>query len=194
MLSTGKYKKVNFKVLLLLIVYLLIHISNLFFIQHHIPTNSKHYTSIFKRKGKSVFKLQQAAKAIVNETRRAVNQLIPAAVQLFIFLLSSAGLLAGIRKLFPSPNEYLPNHQHAYLRCCVIRIWSVCRLLKLAFGYDHESVQNYFFIFLSLACYYKWSVLSLRDHLIQQVRHSPQNRMWSHSVKHWCPCQWESKV
>ena len=117
-----KYQRVNFKVLLLLIVYLLIHISNLFFIQHHTINNSKHYTSIFKRKGKSVFKLQQAAKATVNETRRAVSQLIPAVVQLFIFLLFSVGLLACIKKLFPSPNEYLPNRQHAYLRCCVIRI------------------------------------------------------------------------
>ncbi|HEY4195703.1 MAG TPA: hypothetical protein VGM63_09210 [Mucilaginibacter sp.] len=122
MLLKGIYKKVNFKVLLLLIVYLFIHASNLFFIQRRTASNSKHYSFIFKRKVKSVFKLQQAAKATVNDTRRPVSPLIPAAIQFFIFLLFSAGLLAGIRKLFPSPNEYLPNQQYAYLRCCVIRI------------------------------------------------------------------------
>src|ERR1700760_1070079 len=120
--GTGIYKKVNIKVLLLLIVYLFIHASNLFFIQQYTVKNGKHHSFILKRKVKSVFKLQQAAKATVNDTRRTISQLIPAAVQFFIFLLFSAGLLASIRKLFPSPNEYLPNHQYAYLRCCVIRI------------------------------------------------------------------------
>ncbi|HEY4194344.1 MAG TPA: hypothetical protein VGM63_02335 [Mucilaginibacter sp.] len=122
MLVTETYKKVNFKVLLLLIVYLFIHASNLFFVQRHTINSSKHYRFIFKRKVKSVFKLQQTAKAMVNETRRTVSQLIPAAMQFVVFLMFSAGLLAGIRKLFPPPNEYVPNQQYAYLRCCVIRI------------------------------------------------------------------------
>jgi hypothetical protein len=122
MLLPTKYQKVNLNVLLLLMVYLFIHVSNLFFVQQNTAVKSKHHSFIFKRKIKSFFKVQKSEKTTVNQTRLSLQRLIQNAAKFFVLLLFGAVVLTGVSKLFPSPNQYLPDYRHAYLQCCVIRI------------------------------------------------------------------------
>ncbi|HEY4195615.1 MAG TPA: hypothetical protein VGM63_08765 [Mucilaginibacter sp.] len=72
---------------------------------------------------KSVFRLlQKTENTTLNQTRLLLNQFIENFARFFILLLFAAGVFTIIRKLFPTPNQYLPDGQYAYLHCCEIKI------------------------------------------------------------------------
>ena len=122
MLRPKKYQDVNFKVLLLLAVYLFISLTNLFFVARHTTNFNERYIYIIKGKGKNIIRLQKVASITLNETKVSANRLVQYGAQFFILLLFTAGVLTANRKLFPSPNQFLPNYGRAYLRYCTIRI------------------------------------------------------------------------
>jgi hypothetical protein len=122
MLRPKKYQNVNFKVLLLLAVYLFISLTNLFFITRHTTNFNDRYIYIIKGKGKNIIRLQKVASITLNETKVSINRLVQYGAQFFILLLFTAGVLTANRKLFPSPNQFLPNYRQTYLRYCTIRI------------------------------------------------------------------------
>ena len=122
MFGLKKYKKVNFKVLLLLAVYFFISLTNLFFVTRHTTNFNERYIYIIKGKVKNIFRLQKVASTTLNETKVSINRFVQHGAQFFILLLFAAGVLIANRKLFPSPNQFLPNYQQTYLRYCIIRI------------------------------------------------------------------------
>jgi hypothetical protein len=122
MLRPPKFQNVNFKVLLLLAVYLFISLTNLFFITRHTTNFNERYIYIIKGKGKNIIRLQKVASITLSETKVSINRLVQNGAQFFILLLFTAGVLTANRKLFPSPNQFLPNHRQTYLRYCAIKI------------------------------------------------------------------------
>src|ERR1700753_78659 len=117
-----KYKKVNFKVLLLLAVYFFISLTNLFFVTRHTTNFNGRYIYIVKGKGKNIFRLQKVASTTLNESKVSVSRLVQYGALFFILLLFTPGVLVINQRLFPSPNQYLPNSGQTYLRYCVIKI------------------------------------------------------------------------
>lgn len=122
MLRLQKYQDVNFKVLLLLAVYLFISLTNLFFVTRHTTNFNERYIYIVKGKVKNIFRLQKVASTTLNETKVSINRFVQNGAQFFILLLFTAGVVIGKWKLFPSPNQFLPNYRQTYLRYCIIRI------------------------------------------------------------------------
>jgi hypothetical protein len=122
MLRPKKYQNVNFKVLLLLTVYLFISLTNLFFVVRYTAKYNDRYIYVIKGKGKNIFRLQKVASTTLNETKVSVNRLVQYGAQFFILLLFTAGVLTVNRKLFPSPNQFLPDYRQIYLRYRTIRI------------------------------------------------------------------------
>jgi hypothetical protein len=94
----------------------------LFFVNRSLALNTQQYSFIFKGKIKSFFRLQRNEKTTLNQTRSSLNQFIETHARFFIFLLFCIGFFAGVGKLFPSPNQYLPDCQYSYLRWCEIKI------------------------------------------------------------------------
>jgi hypothetical protein len=122
MSTSKKHQFVNIKVLLILVVYLFIHLTNLFFVAPRLHKSSSNHTYIVKRKVKNIFRLQRAASTTVNQNNISANRFVQFAAQFFIWLLLTPGVFVVKSKLFPSQNQFLPDYQYSFLYCRSIKV------------------------------------------------------------------------
>ena len=115
----------NFGILLLLAVYLFIHLTNVFFVAPRRPQNSKAHSYIIKGKTKNTFSLQRTASSTANQNTISANRIVQYAALFFIVLLFVSGFLMAKQKLFPPPNQFLPDHHYSFLIHRSIQIWSI---------------------------------------------------------------------
>jgi hypothetical protein len=119
-----KYRSVNIQVILLLAVYVFVSLTNLYFVERHTRNFNNKYKHSFiaKRQVKNMFRTQKAATTTFSQNQTPYNLINQKAALFFIMLLFGTGMFTIKKKLFPSSNQLIPDHQYAFLRCRSIQI------------------------------------------------------------------------
>jgi len=116
---TKIYRKLNVKVLLLLIVYLLVSATSLFIA----PNTDTGQGNLFRFKPKSEYSYhpKRVANATLCESQHSVQRLLQNAALFFTVLLFSGLAAPAAGKFFDLSSPFLPDQHGTYLRHCVIR-------------------------------------------------------------------------
>ncbi len=110
------------KVMLLLLVYLMVSSTHIFFMHKTVPAKKHNYNSIFKRESENAINLQRVDKSTVNQSKKSYKGIIKNIKLFFTVLLFEPGACNLNKEQSPPNNQPLSSHHYNHLDCCIIRV------------------------------------------------------------------------